>query len=133
LGATEITITDPYIRLPFQMRNFMEFLRLVIEKKTEDEEIRLHLKTFNIEEHMENAINSFQEMADSLEPLGLQFTWEFDSNLHDRTIELNNGWKIILGRGLDIFQKTSGRYDIAEYSQEKRLCRECEVTIIKAE
>lgn len=131
VGATEITIIDPYIRLPFQMRNFMEFLRLVVEKKAEDEEVRLHLKTFNIEEHMENAINSFQEMSDSLEPLGLLFTWEFDPNLHDRTIELNNGWKIILGRGLDIFQKTSGRYDIAEYSQEKRLCRECEVVIVK--
>ncbi len=130
VGATEITITDPYIRLPFQMRNFMEFLRLVVEKKAEDEEVRIHLKTFNTEEHMENAINSFQEMADSLEPLGLLFTWEFDPNLHDRTIELNNGWKIILGRGLDIFQKTSGRYDIAEYSQEKRLCRECEVVIV---
>lgn len=130
VGATEITVTDPYIRLPFQMRNFMEFLRLVVEKKAEDEEVRIHLKTFNTEEHMENGINSFQEMADSLEPLGLLFTWEFDPNLHDRTIELNNGWKIILGRGLDIFQKTSGRYDIAEYCQEKRLCRECEVVIV---
>jgi ATP-dependent Lon protease len=130
VGATEITVTDPYIRLPFQMRNFMELLKLIMEKKSEDEEVRLHLKTYNAEEYLENAAKSFQEMADSLEPLGLLFTWEFDPNLHDRTIELNNGWKIILGRGLDIFQKTTGRFDIAEYYQEKRLCRESEVVII---
>ena len=44
---------------------------------------------------------------------------------------LDNGWKIVLGRGLDIFQKTNGWYDIAEYYQEKRLCKACEITICK--
>lgn len=44
---------------------------------------------------------------------------------------LNNGWKIVLGRGLDIWQKTSGWYDIAEYYQEKRLCKACEVTFLR--
>ena len=37
----------------------------------------------------------------------------------------------VLGRGLDIWQKTNGRYDIAEYYQEKRLCKEFEVTVVK--
>ena len=46
---------------------------------------------------------------------------------------MDNGWKIILGRGLDLWQKTSGRYDIAEYYQEKRLCKEFEITVIKSQ
>ncbi|WP_092170312.1 MIT C-terminal domain-containing protein [Cyclobacterium xiamenense] len=33
-------------------------------------------------------------------------------------MELDSGWKIILGRGLDIWKMTSGRYSIAEYYQE---------------
>nr|WP_255158045.1 BREX system Lon protease-like protein BrxL [Siphonobacter sp. BAB-5385] len=30
--STQITVTDPYIRLPYQFRNFMEFVKLVTKK-----------------------------------------------------------------------------------------------------
>ncbi|NMC60931.1 MAG: BREX system Lon protease-like protein BrxL, partial [Candidatus Methanofastidiosa archaeon] len=131
IGAKEITVTDPYIRLPYQLRNFMEFAKLVSTKKDELEEVKLHLITNNNEEYIENSKEAFKEMADSLESLGIIFTYEFVENTHDRSIELDNGWKIVLGRGLDIYQKTNGWYDIAEYYQEKRLCKGCEITFIK--
>ncbi len=131
IGAKEITVTDPYIRLPYQLRNFMEFAKLVSTKKSELEEVILHLITNNNEEYIENSKGAFKEMADSLETLGIQFTYEFVENTHDRSIVLDNGWKIVLGRGLDIYQKTNGWYDIAEYYQEKRLCKGCEVTYVK--
>lgn len=130
-GATEYTIKDPYIRLPYQMRNFVELCRLITELKPEDEEVRIHLVTFNSEEFLEAAKQGFSELADSLEELGITFTYEFNDVQHDRCIEMNNGWKIILGRGLDIWQKTSGRFDIAEFYQEKRLCKEFEVTVVR--
>jgi len=63
--------------------------------------------------------------------MGIEFSYEFSEVQHDRSIEMNNGWKIMLGRGLDIWQKTSGRYDMAEYYQEKRLCKEFDVTVIR--
>ncbi len=131
IGATEINIIDPYVRLPYQLRNFMELCQLVASIKAEDEEVKIHLVTNNNEDYVENAREAFREMADSLEPLGIYFNFEFDDSIHDRSIELNNGWKIVLGRGLDIWQKTSGWYDIAEYYQEKRLCKGCEVTYLK--
>jgi len=131
IDAKEITITDPYIRLPYQLRNFMEFAKLVSTKKDELEEVKLHLITNNNEEYIENSKGAFKEMADSLESLGIQFTHEFVENTHDRSIMLDNGWKIVLGRGLDIYQKTNGWYDIAEYYQEKRLCKGCEITYVK--
>jgi ATP-dependent Lon protease len=131
IGAKEITVTDPYIRLPYQLRNFMEFAKLVSTKKDELEEVKLHLITNNNEEYIENSKEAFKEMADSLESLGIQFTYEFVENTHDRSIVLDNGWKIVLGRGLDIYQKTNGWYDIAEYYQEKRLCKGCEITYVK--
>ncbi len=130
-GAKEITLIDPYIRLPYQIRNLMEFAKLVSTKKDKLEEVNLHLITYNNEDFIENSKEAFKEMADSLEAVGVKFTYEFIENTHDRSITLDNGWKIILGRGLDIYQKTNGWYDIAEYSQETRLCKGCEVTYVK--
>lgn len=130
IEAKEIVVTDPYIRLPYQLRNFMEFAKLVSTKKDELEEVKLHLITNNNEEYIENSKEAFKEMADSLESLGIIFTYEFVDNTHDRSIELGNGWKIVLGRGLDIYQKTNGWHDIAEYYQEKRLCKGCEITYL---
>lgn len=129
-GATEYTIRDPYIRLPYQMRNFMELCTLIATKKPEDLEIRVHLITNNNEDYIEGAKEAFKEIYESLLDLGIDFSYEFSESQHDRSIEMNNGWKIILGRGLDIWQKTTGRYDIAEYMQEKRLCKEFEVTVL---
>lgn len=130
-GAKDIKLTDPYVRLPYQLRNLMEFAKLIAEKKDAIEEVKLHLITNNNEEYLQNSRESFQLIADSLESTGIKFTYEFDENHHDRSIELDNGWKIVLGRGLDIFQKTNGWNDIAEYYQAKRLCKGCEVTYVK--
>lgn len=131
IGAKEIVLIDPYIRLPYQMRNLMEFAKLVSTKKDKLEEVKLLLVTNNNEEYITNSKEAFAKIADSLESLGIIFTYEFDENIHDRSIILDNGWKIVLGRGLDIYQKTDGWFDIAEYSQETRLCKGCEVTYVK--
>ncbi len=130
IGATEVKLVDPYIRQPYQLRNFMEFVKLLADKKNPETEIRLHLVTTCDEEYKENTTDAFDSMAYSVESMGIILNYEFDNFIHDRFIELNNGWKIILGRGLDIWQKTGGWYDINEYVQEKRVCKSCEVTFI---
>lgn len=129
-GATEIKLNDPYIRLSYQLRNFMEFAMLVAKVKEDGQEVKMHLVTCNNEDYIENSKEAFKDIIDSLEPLGIFFTFEFDESLHDRSIDLNNGWKILLGRGLDLYQKTNGKCDIAEYYQEKRLCKACEITYL---
>lgn len=131
IGATEIQIVDPYIRLPYQLRNLMELLKLVAEKKSSETEVKVHLVTTNNEDFIEGSKESFEQMTMSLESVGILFSYEFDNFIHDRSIVLNNGWKIIMGRGLDIWQKTGGWNDINEYLQEKRLCKSCEITILK--
>jgi len=130
-GAKEIRLTDPYIRLPYQLRNFMEFAKLVATQKGPNSEVKLHLVTSNNEEYLANAKEVFEQMTYSLEGVGILFTYEFDENAHDRSVVLDNGWKIVLGRGLDIWQKTGGWYDINEYLQEKRLCKACELTYVR--
>ncbi|MCB1712916.1 MAG: BREX system Lon protease-like protein BrxL, partial [Candidatus Riesia sp.] len=45
INATDIKVIDPYVRLPYQLRNFMEFAKLVSEKKDPETEVKLHLVT----------------------------------------------------------------------------------------
>jgi ATP-dependent Lon protease len=130
LGATDFKVIDPYVRLPYQLRNFMELAKLISEKKDPETEVKLHLVTSNNEDYIEGAKDAFEQMTYSLESIGIIFTYEFDENIHDRSINMDNGWKIVLGRGLDIWQKTGGWYDVNEYIQEKRLCKACEVTFV---
>ena len=128
-GATEFKIQDPFIRMPHQFRNFMELCALILKKNESQDLIKIYLITSNTPEYMENAIASFREMQMSLEEMGVEFTFEMSETAHDRSIVCNNGWKIILGRGLDIWQKTN-RYDLAEILQEKRKCKEFDVVVI---
>jgi len=130
-GAHEITLQDPFVRLPYQLRNLMEFAELIAETKAEGEEVKLHLVTNNIEEYLENSKESFDQIQSSLEDAGIIFTYEFDDAIHDRYIQLDNGWKIVPGRGLDIFQKTNGWFDLAEHYQENRQCKACEITYLR--
>jgi len=129
-GATDFKVIDPYVRLPYQLRNFMELAKLISEKKDPETEVKLHLVTSNNLDYIEGAKDAFEQMTYSLESIGIIFTYEFDENIHDRSIIMDNGWKIVLGRGLDIWQKTGGWYDVNEYIQEKRLCKACEVTFV---
>ncbi|MDD2598114.1 MAG: BREX system Lon protease-like protein BrxL [Kiritimatiellae bacterium] len=134
-GATAITVTDPYIRLFYQMRNFMEFLETVVKHKTPDEEVAVHLVTVEDEFSGDKQIENLEKMKDSASALGVNLTWEFDNTgiLHARHIVTDHGWKISLDRGLDIFQ----RYEMNEaFSFDNRLqqyrpCKAFEITFIK--
>jgi len=129
-GATEITIKDPYIRLPYQMKLLLEFCYLLSQLKKEEEEITLNLFAWNDPDHLEESKTSLTEIADTVFDIGIILKFELIEG-HDRCIEANNGWKIILGRGLDIFQRIEGRFSIADLAQEMRQCKGCEVTFIK--
>lgn len=131
LNCNSIIIVDPYIRMPYQVRNLMEFIRLVLSKKRSDQSISIHLKTFNTDEKIPEMIDTFDDLSDTLIDMDINFTYAFDESIHDRSIILDNGWIISLGRGLDIWQRTGGMLDFAEYHQEKRLCKETNIHIYR--
>lgn len=130
-GATEIKLTDPYIRLPYQFKNLLEFCVMLAQNKAPEDEVKLHVTTWNSQEYLPESELSFQELIPSIKELGIDLTYEYQ-NLHDRNIVANNGWRIQLGRGLDIFEPRDGKFDPAEYYQERRSCKNCEVTYIMA-
>lgn len=135
--ATKITVTDPYIRLFYQVRNFMEFLETVVKHKPQDEEVAVHLVTTEDEFKGEQQKENFQKMKDSSSAIGVNFTWEFDGTgtIHARHIVTNHGWKISLDRGLDIFQhyEMNDSFTFANRLQQYRQCKAFEVTFIKHE
>ena len=62
-----------------------------------------------------------KEIQDSAASAGIQFTVSWDETIHDRYIYTDHGWKLILGRGLDIFQKGSNsQFDLRSRRQEFR-------------
>jgi len=130
-GATEINLDDPYVRKPYQFRNLLEFLKVVIDRKQPNDLINVHLTTYFSEGESQESRDRLEQIADGVAGESVHFTYEFDQFLHDRSIEMNNGWKVVLGRGLDIFQRTDGLFDIAELDQTRRKCKQCDITYVK--
>ena len=136
-GATQITITDPYIRLFYQMRNFMEFLETLVRQKPVEAELTVHLVTIEDEFKGEQQKENFEKIKESAQAIGVNFSWEFDSSntLHARHIVTDHGWKISLDRGLDIFQhyEMNDAFTFSNRLQQFRPCKAFEVTFIKGD
>lgn len=137
LGASRITITDPYIRLFYQMRNLMEFLETVAKHKPKEEEVAVHLITTEDEFKSDQQKENFLKIKESCGTVGIDFTWEFDATgtIHARHIVTDHGWKILLDRGLDIFQhyEMNDAFTFANRLQQYRPCKAFEVTFIPGE
>ncbi|MCB0612265.1 MAG: BREX system Lon protease-like protein BrxL, partial [Phaeodactylibacter sp.] len=129
-GATEITLQDPYIRLPYQFKNLLEFCIMLANNKDPEDEMHLEVISWNTQEHMSSSIAAFEEFQESVSDLGIHLTFLME-DVHDRYILADNGWKITLGRGLDIFEKNEGRFNAAELDQNRRRCKACEVTYLR--
>ena len=134
-GASKITVTDPYIRMFYQERNFMEFIETVVKHTAQDEEISVHLITTEDEFKGDQQKENFQKIKESCSPVGVDFTWEFDGKgtIHARHIMIDSAWKISLDRGLDIFQhyEMNDSFTFSNRLQQYRPCKAFEVTYIK--
>ena len=129
--ATEIKVIDPFIRYPYQIENFIAFIQTCRQYCNNTEGLKIHLSTNNDDdEKVAEVIDTFNDLADELAPLGIEFTYDFNAD-HDRLIDLDNGWRITLGRGLDIFEKYN-RLSLAQNRQEDRRCKECTITFIES-
>lgn len=135
-GAKQITITDPYLRIFFQLRNLMEFVECAIRHKDEEEALHVHVITGkedrNLDGKQDEAMEQIQEAAALA---GVEFTWEYDTSgtLHARHIVVDDRWKISLDRGLDIFQnyEMNNAFGLSNRLQQYRGCKKFEVTYIK--
>jgi ATP-dependent Lon protease len=126
--AQEITVEDPYIRTSWQVKNFVDFCTMLIETRSV-EELKLHLVTNEEEAKTPELIDRFDDIKDDLALTGIEFDYKI-RDFHDRTIKTDTGWTIMMGRGLDIYEKYSP-YSVAANKQELRKCKEFMVTYLK--
>ena len=132
VDAKAITITDPFIRLPYQIDNLVDLIQMIVKKTNVQDGIKIHLSTQNDDDtKAAEIIDSFDDLADELQPLGVEFTYDFSAD-HDRLITTDNGWTIILGRGLDIYEKYN-RFSLCRSDQAARRCREFNISINRTE
>ncbi len=133
-GAKKIVITDPYIRMFFQVKNLMDFMETVAKFMEETNSVEVHLVTVKDEFKGDQQDDFFQQIQKNCIRTGIKFTWEYDeSGIHARHIVTDHGWKISLDRGLDVFQQYDMKdtFSLANRLQTHRSCKQFEVTYIK--
>ena len=134
-GASRIVVTDPYIRYFYQIRNMMEFVEMVIERKSPEDQVTVHLVTGPDDGNVGKQRELLKSISEATIGSGVDFTWAFDSSgtAHARDIATDTGWKIVLDRGLDIFQAPLRRdgFSLSDRLQEYRLVKAFYVTYLR--
>ena len=123
-SSKEIKLVDPFIRLSYQIDNFLAFCKLLPTFKI----AKLNLITStgsenDDEDQIRKNKLKFEEIKMVLSKKGIEFNYQFSDSIHDRYIETDDGWKITLGRGIDIFQRPESWYDLDRDDFTKRKCR----------
>ena len=72
-GATDIVITDAYIRKFHQARNLMEFLETVAKIKSDDEEVLVKLITIEDEFYAEQQKDYLMSIQENIWSAGIIF------------------------------------------------------------
>lgn len=134
-GAKRIVITDPYLRIFHQLRNLMELLETISKTKEPEAEIAIHVVTVADELNPEQQDENLQKMAVACQSIGIALTWAFDTSgtKHDRDITTDTGWKIVLSRGLDVFQwfNLNDAFNFSSRLQQHRACKEFNLTYVR--
>ncbi len=133
-GATEIELHDPYIRQGHQGRNLVELLALLAAEKDPAEEVTVNLFTVldDDPEYQVKQLRMLNDIVQGAAKQGVKVNLAKDPGGHDRWIRTDTGWRINLGRGLDIFQKSdSGWFDFGGSRQEFRQVRAFGITYMR--
>lgn len=134
-GAKRIVVTDPYLRMFHQLRNLMELMETVSKLHGPEDEVAVHVVTVEDEFNGDRQTENLQKIADACATVGIQFTWAYDTSgtKHDRDITTDHGWKVVLSRGLDVFQRfeLNDAFNFANRLQEQRQCKEFNVTYVR--
>lgn len=128
-GATKIIIEDPYLRHQHQIQNFVRFCEMVIKNGA----IKyLSLITgYDDKTSLAEISEKFEDLKQSLLDLDVELDVKINPNIHDREIQIDNGWVIKIGRGLDFYQKPSSWFEIGALDLSLRKCLETKVDIFK--
>jgi ATP-dependent Lon protease len=128
-GAKSVVVEDPYIRLPHQIANFVRFCETSVKTDTV-RKISL-VTSYDQQTDMAALKEKLDELKQSLLEYDVSLDVRFDSRLHDREVQLDNGWTIKIGRGLDFYQKPDGWYAVGATDLSLRRCLETKVDVFR--
>ncbi len=115
----------------------MELIEGIARGKDPADEVTLKLVTVECQGDPDKLQRQFEyllQIKKSAAVLGIIFDVEFAEprSIHDRSITTDSGWKILLGRGLDIFQRmTDSPFDLATKYQKYRELRGFGITYLR--
>jgi ATP-dependent Lon protease len=128
-GAKELTVEDPYIRLPHQLQNFVRFCETVVKALTVK---KLTLITsYEEKTQLADLQDKLGDLQQSLLELDVVLDIQLNPNLHDREIWLDNGWVVKIGRGLDFYQRPQSWFEVGANDLSLRKCLETKIDIFK--
>lgn len=128
-GAESVVIQDPYIRASHQLVNFQKFCEIVAKADTV-RKIELITASDN-QEQEDEARAKLYTLADSLKDYDIALNVKWNTHIHDREIQISNGWTIKIGRGLDYFQRPDDWMSIGVHDLDMRACLETSVDIFR--
>jgi ATP-dependent Lon protease len=114
----------------------MEFVEMVISRMAPEDQISVHLVTAPDDGNVPKQRELLESISEACVGTGVDFTWAYDTSgtAHARDIVTDNGWKIVLDRGLDIFQAPMRRengFNLGDRLQEHRMVKAFYVTYLK--
>ena len=108
-GAQKISLTDPYIITIHQFFCLQKLLETCRKAQGNDRKLCFHLITGlagrSSKLSPEEQNKAFRVIEVLAQKWNIEFTYERSDELHDRKLQTDHGWVIILGRGIDIFQE----------------------------
>jgi ATP-dependent Lon protease len=128
-GVKRVKVDDAYIRKSHQIGNFVRLCETLLRHGSIN---AIELKTgFDDDEQRKDTADKLGDLAQSLLENDIVLGIEFDENLHDREITLDNGWVIKIGRGLDFYQPPRSWFDVGANDLSLRPCLETKVDIYR--
>jgi ATP-dependent Lon protease len=128
-GTKKVIVEDPYIRMQHQIANFVRLCELLVHQGTV-RQVEL-ITGYDDQAQQTEAAERLADLAESLKDMDVELKVKFDTHLHDRSIKLDNGWVIKIGRGLDIYQKPESWFEIGASDLNLRRCLETNVDIFQ--
>lgn len=117
------------------IRNLMDLMETIAKHKVADDDVSVHVVTVEDEFNGEKQSENLQKISEACQVVGINFTWAYDTSgsKHDRDITTDHGWKIVLSRGLDVFQRfdLNDTFSFSSRLSEFRQCKEFNVTYVK--
>jgi Phospholipase D-like domain at C-terminus of MIT len=117
-GATEVVVEDTYMLDPHQVANFLRFCELLIRQGSV-KRIKLITKVTS-----DDSIARLETVKRSVGLYGIPVEVVISDRMHDRRITTDTGWKINLGRGLDIYKRPDGWISVGASDFALRPCHQ---------